>query len=180
MNIFYQSSLEVEAIWNVVKEIKLNHFSKSCVSNTGLINKDATKSAVSLFKQKLQVKDCGELHQDCELINTNFTNTNLTKPAEMFFFLVFCSKSLDNWFRFYEHLLRTQSPDHLLLTINKVLKSTKSKGEKSQDIHDIAAKIFEKISSLFSLKFKTMKNIAKGFNNLSEYDNETWKKITGI
>ena len=154
--------------------MKLAFISKSCTSNTGFINIDAINLVVSSFKEILQINDC----EGCEYINDNLSNSNLTTPSEMFLYLVKCSENLNPWFRFYENIFQNQSSDHMVLTINKVLKRTKGNHE---DLYDIAAKIFNNLNTLFSLKLKTPQKLTEGIEDLSQQnDSNTLSRIAGI
>ena len=155
--------------------MKIAFLSKSCKSNTGFINIDAIKSVVNSFQEKLQINICEASY--CNYPNGNLSNANLSIPSEMFLFLVSCSKDLNPWFKFYENIFENQPPDQMVLTLNKILKSTK---EKEKDLHDIAVKIFKKLDEQFSLKYKTIQNLTEGVGSLIEQKSiDPFNKVAG-
>ena len=173
VNIYYQSSWNDETIWNLVRKMKVAFLSKSCKSNTGFINIDAIKSVVNSFQEQLQINTC-EADNNCNYINANLTNVNLSKPAEMFLYLVSCSIDLNPWYKFYENIFEAQPPDQMVLTLNKILKSTK---EKAKDLYDIAAKIFQNLDEVLVLKYKTIQNLTQGVTSLT--NQKSFNKVAG-
>ena len=92
----------------------------------------------------------------------------------MFLYLVSCSIDLNPWYKFYENIFEAQPPDQMVLTLNKILKSTK---EKEKDLYDIAAKIFQNLDELLVLKYKTIQNLTQGVTSLP--NQKSFYKVAG-
>ena len=149
--------------------MKRQFVSRSCGS--GFINLDSMKSEVSLIEQHFQGNICQ--NGTCEKVNKNFTNSNLKTPAEMFMYLVSCSEMLKPWFKFYEDLFQNNAPDKIVLTINKVLKSTKAKDK--MDLNGIAAAISRKLESLISIAQENQNVTNASLDKITKFKGE--KKI---
>ena len=140
--------MDAKSIWNVVRKLKKDFLFQSCNTNTRFLNVDSIKSEVDLFEQFLQGCEDGS----CDKLYANFTNDQLKTPAEMFLYMVSCSDTLKPWFKFYKDLFHSYSSEKIVLTVNKILKSTDAK--KNKKLNDIAAEIFRRLEVLFSLKLK--------------------------
>ena len=54
------------------------------------------------------------------------TNKELKTAAEMFLYLNMCPPTIKPWLVFYKELFQTQSPDQIILTLNRLMKGTKT------------------------------------------------------
>ena len=121
--------MTVDKLWSVVKKLKRETpLDKTCnLPNNDLYGYVDISSQVSVFGNQLGIKSS-------ELRFENMTRKDLTTAAEMFIFLTMCpgvyNKELPAgglkrrfiaWFTFYEDLLKNQSPDKILLTLNLLL-----------------------------------------------------------
>ena len=90
------------------------------------------------------------------------TRPILNFASDLFFNLMVCSDYLKPWFLFYTDLFQNQSPQKIVLTLNRILKGNKT--YRNKKLKDIAQKIFEEVSYSLSL---TNAEIDKNNNFLS-------------
>ena len=97
----------------------------------------------------------------------NITSHTLETSFKMFTYLYVCPffqiksaapKGLDKWFQlwstFYREVFQNQSPDQIILTLNRMMKK--------RDNRIIAQKIFQKTARLLSLKYEQIQSIFPG------------------
>ena len=77
-------------------------------------------SQVEAVEQKLQIESYEQIN---EIL---LTNEELQSAGEMFLYLTMCSDTIEPWIVFYNNLFQTQSPDLVLLTLNRLIKGTKT------------------------------------------------------
>ena len=65
---------------------------------------------------------------------------HLETAAKMFIYLNTCPGKLKSWFLFYKYLFETESLDKILLTLNRMMKS--SRIEKHHFLTTISKKVF--------------------------------------
>ena len=102
-----------------------------------------------------------------EEIYAKITNKDLETAAEMFIYLNACpgnskvgarsalQRWFQAWFKFYSDLFKTQPPDLIILTLNRMMTSLAPKNidfERNK-------KLFNRISSLLQLKYKKIQNL---------------------
>ena len=100
-------------------------------------------------------------HRKKDRLN-EMTRPILNFASDLFFNLMVCSDSLKPWFLFYTDLFQNQSPQKIVLTLNRILKGNKT--YRNKKLKDIAQKIFEEVSYSLSL---TNAEIDKNNNFLS-------------
>ena len=135
-------------------------FDKSC-SDDGLYTQSVTLTQVEAVEKQLDI-------DPIELTYPNVTKKDLTTAAELFIYLNICpdkihtDKTLSNlqqwfksWFIFYNDLFQTQTPYHIILTLNRIIKSSRL-----QETKDV--KLFKKAASLFSLKYEEIQRMLPG------------------
>jgi len=76
-------------------------------------------SVVKAVEQKLQI-------ESSEQISDTLKNEELKTAAEMFVYLITCPNALKQSIIFYENLFQTQSPDQIILTLNRLKKDPNS------------------------------------------------------
>ena len=119
-NIFDVNSGSDDNIQNAVKTVKSETFlDLSCDYYNINLNDDGPLSQVMAVEQKLQIKSS-------EQINESLTNKKLETAGEMFLYLIMCPYSIKPWLVFYKDLFQTQSPDQIILTLNRLMKATKT------------------------------------------------------
>ena len=118
-------------VWNVVRKIKREtSLDMTCKTH----NNDALYlyklPQVKVVEEKLGIKP-----SDQRFINSTPTADQLKTGAEMFIYLNICPGKLDadstidlehwfkSWFLFYTDLFMNQSPDNIILTLNRLMKS---------------------------------------------------------
>ena len=88
---------------------------------------------VKAVEQKLKI-------ESYEKINETLTNEKLKIAGEMFLYLSMCSSTIKPWILFYEDLFQTQSPDQIILALNRMLKGPRTN------------KYFKDLAGMFSTK----------------------------
>ena len=107
--------------------------------------------------------------------NFNLTAANLKTAAQMFIYLNSCPGTLakfdefsknkaneqwfKSWFKFYDDLLRFESPVQIVLTLNRLMKKH-STGNGKENIRN--QNLFKKISTMLNLKYRDIQTILPG------------------
>ena len=99
----------------MVKTVK-SRASLDCDNANTHVKDDSMWKAV---EQMLQI-------ESSEQINKTLTNENLQSAGEMFLYLVMCPYTVKPWLLFYKELFQTQSPDQIILTLNRVMKGPRT------------------------------------------------------
>ena len=134
----------------VVKRIKLTlPFDKFCVNS--LYEKIVPN--VQAVEKELQI-------ESSEKIFKNMTNSKLQEAAELFLYLNSCSDVITKWLIFYNDLFTKESPDQIVLTLNRVLKGDQKIQNRS--FKNIAYTLLRKAATTFSLKYQEIQNFTKG------------------
>ena len=137
-----------DKVWSVLQDIRSDiSFDKKCGSH-GLYS-DVVEAQVQKVEERLTIKS-----HDTRL--DNVTNKDLQSGAEMFIYLNICQDLQRSWFLFFTYLLQNQPLDKILLTLNRIFKGGAAKRT------SISQKIFNNITSMFSLKYELVHNIMNG------------------
>ena len=115
-------------------------------------------SQVKAVEQMLQT-------ESSEHINDTLTNAELQTAAEMFIYLNTCPSVFKSWFLFYKDLFLTKTADHIILTLNRMLKTSQDKDGEIR-----AEKLLKKSASLLSLNNKEIRSIHKAKKLQKESD----------
>ena len=67
---------------------------------------------------------------------------------------------MNQWLFFYNKLFQIQTPDIIILSLNRIMKSHSERQDGK--LKDIAKKIFEKVSTTFSLKYEEIHKVERG------------------
>ena len=140
-----------DAIWNTLKTIKVQwknyYMLKECVG--GLYKTD------DYFYEQFEnaVKINSSVAKTKTGFNANFPKEKLESLSEMFLYLHSCPGHLKAWVTFYNNLFGKKPPDEIVLTLNRILKS--KKWPLTKDSKVIAKKLLDKVTTLFSLKYKS-------------------------
>ena len=89
----------------------------------------------------------------------NTTNEILNAAAEMFVFMYYCPRHDSAWKQFYKNLLKTNKPDTILLTLNRLMKTEKQK---------VARSLLEYLENHWNLKFRNITTLGKKFYPLAQ------------
>ena len=162
-NVIKQSNVGTEELWKIVREVKIetfNDFSCSGVSHS-IILKSTINSLVNTIQQRLHMTtwhiwDLG--------------NDDLKTAAEMYIYLTICPGTLKPWFVFFKDIFEVHSPQNILLTLNRIMKTNKN--QMTEYIKNFSPKIITK--SLFE-RFTILLRNQSGLNN-SSMQNKTSKK----
>ena len=136
-NILVLTNTSIEAMWSAVHRIRFNMaFDKTCTES---LYNDADASVAKL-EQELNITSSDEVLE-------NVTIENLKIAGEMFIYQNFCVISSLHWLIFYKDLVLNQTPDTIILTLNRVLKAVKSKSD-----YIIARNLLTKIETIFAVE----------------------------
>ena len=103
----------------MVKTVK-SRASLDCDNENTHVKDDSMLKAV---EQMLQI-------ESSEQINKTLTNENLQSAGEMFLHLFMCPYTEKPWLLFYKELFQTQSPDQIILTLNRIMKGPRAQTNK--------------------------------------------------
>ena len=148
------SNSSIDKIWNVIRIIKSKvSFDLRC-TNYGLYFCYDCCNDIKPQVDALQIA----LKTNATDIRLETTTKEFLKTAsEMFLYLNSCSKSLNPWFLYYMDLFKNQSPDQIILTLNRIMKTNKN-----QKMMSITKKLFNKLNSVLSLKYQDIENLIQG------------------
>ena len=157
-NAIQMTPYSVSAIWNVLRNIKMElSFLKPC-DEDDLYDDTMKHSQVSTFEKLLKINSS-------ETVQENMSNETLKMAADMFFYLTACPHPLQHWYRFYADLFVNQPAYQIILTLNRMIKGKKT--NENENFQSIAKKLFKRAESLLSLKFKGIQDITQGLQNFS-------------
>ena len=131
----------------MVKTIKFNtSLQLSCdYVRENMLSDDDKLSQVKAVEQKLLI-------DSSEQTNKTLTKKELQSAAEMFVYLNSCPDSLIiSWSLFYKDLFLTNSPDQIILTLNRLMETETSK---DMDAKLRAKKLLQRTTNLLSLQFE--------------------------
>ena len=113
----------------------------------------------------------------------NIPKKYLDTSGEIFLYLNSCpfttisKRWYKSWFIFYNDLFKTQQPDKIILTLNRLMKSNT---EKNTHVKLMASKLMKKATILMELKNEELRRMLPGgTRNISVFgDHETMKGVT--
>ena len=118
------NNLSLEKVWAVVKQIKFqSSLGKSCGADGLYSNGIDIKSQLKEVEKKLNIKSADQKFE-------NMTLETMESASRMFFYLNMCEvkdndiRWLQSWFSFFNGLLKIQSADQIILTLNRILLAT--------------------------------------------------------
>ena len=139
------TNLDDQQLWKIIEQIKSKtEFGNDC-HDSPHIEDDDILSLVKAIEMELDINST-------EAIFENVTKHNLKTIGESFIYLYSCSNPLKNWLNFYEDLFQNQSPDIILLSLNRILKGKKS--IQNSHFKTLARKLLNEFTSLLSLKYQ--------------------------
>ena len=149
------SNSSMEDIWKLVKNIKSKlSFEKGCTYD-GLYYcydyENEIRPQVDELQKALLTVNAFDIRYQ------NVSRETLKAASKMFLYINSCSMSMKPWFLFYKDLFQNHSPDQIMLTLNRIMKSNRNK-----KLISITKKLFKKINSLLSLKYLDIENVIKG------------------
>ena len=138
-----------QTLWNLIKRIKAQYIDEKCQTSTFT---SLHENAVIESQVKSVGKELG-INPNTPAKN-NLTNIKLKLAAEMFLYLIACPQPIQPWLLFYSNLFQNQSPDEIMLNLNRALK-IKENTQQNDGLRKVSKKVLEKLLSLLShLKYK--------------------------
>ena len=139
--------INVDTIWSAMKKIKRKYVSINCIQ--GFIPVEDIQSQVMELAMELKIQGFGS---ETILDWGDITDTNMKIGSEMFLYLAACSEKMKPWFKFYEDLFQNHPLDQIILTMNRILKSSEGV-QRMEPMKEIAEKLFSRRFGLLNVKF---------------------------
>ena len=117
-----------------------------------------------MLAQVIKVEKYLNIKSPSSIIN-NIPKKYLETAAEIFLYLNSCPFSTiskqwyKSWFIFFNDLFKTQQPDKIILTLNRLMKSNT---EKNRHVKLMASKLMEKATILMELKNEELRRMLPG------------------
>ena len=148
VNAIHLTDIREDKIWSIVRKI-ISKAEKFDGLDAWFC--DPPNDRIAALEQQLKVESSG-------LRLNNITAGDLQTAAEILIHFYTCPESLKNWFNFYTDLFQTQSPNKIVLTLNRLLKGT------NQDFESTITKILQKVNDMLELKYENMNSdsVAEG------------------
>ena len=139
-NTFQLNSISVDNIQNVVKTVKSGtSLVLSCYDI--MLSDDIMVSQVKAVEQMLQI-------ESSEQINDTLTREELRTAGEMFLYLNMCPDEIKPWIVFYKDIFQTQSPDQIILTLNRLMKGPRT--QTNEHFKELAEMLLKRIFSFLT------------------------------
>ena len=103
--------------------------------------------------------------ESTDMVLENITLANLKIASEMFMYLNTCPDTLRSWILLYTNMFKNQSPDKILLTLNRILTGKNNPASKS--FKSITRKLMKRTEILFGIQFKEIGRFFEGNSSLS-------------
>ena len=140
-NTFKHNSVSVDNIQNVVKTVRAGtSLDLNCGGNYILAD-DGPLDQVKAVEQMLQI-------EPSEQINDTLTREELRTAGEMFLYLNMCPDEIKPWIVFYKDLFQTQSPDQIILTLNRLMKGPRT--QTNEHFKELAEMLLKRIFSFLT------------------------------
>ena len=151
-NILYRTNSDIDKIWQIIREISFLAVS-NCKSNNNIV-----ENQLKTIEKQLEL----------ETTYTNFaniTNEILEKAAKMYIYMDICPGKdySEQWFKswsiFYIDLFENQKIDHIILTLNRMMKSNKTQSKNGKIMTE---KLFKMATKLLQLKYEEIQRVIPG------------------
>ena len=134
----------VKVIWNTIQKIRSEvSLEKLCNTQKTLYISSNVMSNIKEVEHELKINSSIQIIE-------NISISLLETAGKMFLYLNSCPDHLKPWFFMYTDLFQSQTANQIILTLNRILKVDDSHQNKA--LKTIAAKLFDRITTLFSLK----------------------------
>ena len=172
VNLVLLTKLDESRIWKMVGRAKSKINVNTPCGDNGIYPEKIQTSSVHEVEIRLQLskKDKDKLD---EALYDVMTYSKLKTASEMFFYLLSCSETMKPWIFFYTDLFQNQSPQKIVLTLNRIMKGKIT--HQNKNLKDIAEKIFKEVTSTMSLKYTEYTQIDMDDDD----ENATISKHTG-
>ena len=147
--------MSIDKILNIIKRTKSEtNVDISCTVDS-LISENERLTQVKAVEKKLQIESTEQIFQ-------NMTDEILKTAAEMYIYLGSCPNPVKPWIYFYKDLFQNESPDLILLTLNRLVKSSGTSSQKINDLITVAQSLLRKYTPLFSIEYERAENDTAG------------------
>ena len=158
------SKLSPQTFRNHIRKVKLDiSFDEDCDTINGFKGLYKIETIESLLESVKQSLGLNSSENDFLYTDKNMTVEEMKIAAEMFMYLNTCPGNLKSWFVFYKDLFETKAPDEIILTLNRIVLSTK-RHQMKNDYHKMAIKFLKKTSILLDLKYEDIQKLFTGGN----------------
>ena len=130
------NSRSVDNIQRVVKTVKTETSPDLTCDQAMLMYGDDKLSRVKAVERILHI-------ESSEQINDTLTNEELKTAGEMFLYLIMCPDTIKPWIVFYKDLFQTQSPNQIILSLNRVMKGPRT--PTNEFFKSLAGTLFKRI-----------------------------------
>ena len=142
MNILNINGVSVDNVQSVVKTVKARtSLDLSCDSLASRLSDDATMSQVKAVENLLNIESSNQ-------ITDILSKETLQTASEMFLYLIMCPYTMKPWLAFYKDLFQAQSPDQIMLALNRVMKGPNT--PTNEFFKEMAGILSKRISSKLS------------------------------
>ena len=140
-------------MWSILRGIKLETSLDMTCGTIGIYNNMISDiEMVKKVEQNLKINSSDEIYK-------NITAQELEVPAMMYLYLNTCPGIYRPWFTFYKILFQTQSPDQIILTLNRLMKGTTT--PKNKFLKGLAQNVFQRLASLLSLRYEEIQSMSQ-------------------
>ena len=108
------------------------------MTRPGMYEDSETLALVDRFEKQMKVTSS-------QLNLEGFTTEDWKTAGDLFILLNICPNNLHNWFVFYQDLFQTETPDMILLTLNRMRKGTKT--AQNELFKNMALEIFKRTTA---------------------------------
>ena len=156
-NLLHSKQNEVDFIWKIIKKIRMEYL------NVFSANKDC--DFANSFLSDLNIKEnINNLHHEIkvepsEIKSLDIDPSTLKSAAEMFIYLNFCPKLLviSPWRKFYRDLFVKHSPDMFILTLNRIMITSRNK----EGMSNVPEHLLRKIRETLQLQHQKIQVLTK-------------------
>ena len=140
-------------MWSILRGIKLETSLDMTCGTIGIYNNMISDiEMVKKVEQNLKINSSDEIYK-------NITAQELEVPAMMYLYLNTCPGIYRPWFAFYKILFESQSPNKIILTLNRLMKGTIT--PHNEFLKGLAQNIFQRLASLLSLRYEEIQSMSQ-------------------
>ena len=166
----------MESVWEIIRDIRkefVTSFSATdkCEAFTLYLSENDMRNNIRKFEDKLNLTASYKIEE-------NVDRKLLKDAAEMFIYLQFCPKPVKSspWKEFYEDLLKNYSLKLILLTLNRILRTSEIGSRNNKNVPE---KLLDKIRETLELQHKNIKIMTKDRDILINKNDKYYKCMIG-
>ena len=155
-NILKLSNVSVNTFWSVLRETKVNAPFDLYCDKYGLYKEDGRTRHKTYQIEAVEKHFKAKPHLQRL---TNMTIKDLEIAGKMFIYLNTCPSDggdlqiwFESWFKFYHNLFSNQTPEKIILTLNRLMKTNKEGKQR-------ARKLFKSLTMILSLSYEHIHNM---------------------